>query len=50
VVEHFDVVVQKFVDFYNRLSLDKTDIDNVLKSAAFGDEYKRYVNEIIAEV
>lgn len=50
VVEHFDIVVQKFVDFYNRLTLDKTDIDNVLKSAAFGDEYKRYVNEIIAEV
>ncbi len=48
--QSFDEVVQHFTQFYNGLKLDKTDIDNLLKSANFGKEYKNLIEALIGEI
>jgi hypothetical protein len=43
IVNSFDGLVKSFSEFYKTVQLDKTDIDNLLKSSSFG---KSYVEEI----
>ena len=44
---NFGNLVSKYEKFYNSLTLDKTDIDNLLKSKEFGDKYEEYVKHQI---
>ncbi len=41
----FDNLVKKYQQFYNSITLDKTDIDNLLKSKDFGDQYKNFIDK-----
>lgn len=41
---NFNALVNKYQKFYDTLTLDKTDIDNLLKSKDFGDKYNEYIN------
>lgn len=41
---NFDELVNKYQIFYNKLTLDKTDIDNLLKSSDFGKHYEDICN------
>ena len=41
---NFNALVNKYQKFYDTLMLDKTDIDNLLKSKDFGDKYNEYIN------
>ena len=45
----FDECVQDYIDFYNQLTLSKTDIDNLLKSKDFGKEYKKLIESLIGD-
>jgi hypothetical protein len=45
----FDEVVGYFSMFYNQLTLDKTDIDNLLKSQQFGKEFMKNIEKITGE-
>lgn len=42
----FPFVVENFTKFYDSLKLDKTDIDNLLKSSDFGKLYKKHIESI----
>jgi hypothetical protein len=43
----FDATIQKFILFYNKQKgIDKTDIDNLLKSKDFGDAYLKEIEEM----
>jgi AIPR protein len=44
--EKFSSVVENFIRFYDSLKLDKTDIDNLLKSSDFGKSYKKHIESI----
>lgn len=43
----FDNCVEKFIVFYDNVDMDKTDIDNILKSNKFGEKYKADIKNII---
>ncbi|TAK30771.1 MAG: hypothetical protein EPO28_18635 [Saprospiraceae bacterium] len=45
----FDQEAEAFRLFYNSVSLDKTDIDNLLKSKDFGKAYKKKIETITGE-
>jgi hypothetical protein len=40
----FEELVRKYQVFYTNLKSDKTDIDNLLKSKEFGDQYNIFIN------
>lgn len=44
---NFGVLVSKYQKFYDSLTVDKTDIDNLLKSNDFGKQYEEYINHQI---
>ena len=44
--DKFSSSVENFTIFYNSLSLEKTDIDNLLKSSDFGKLYKNHIENI----
>lgn len=47
VSEIFDTAIQKFILFYSQQEgIDKTDIDNLLKSKDFGDAYTKEIERI----
>ena len=47
----FDAVMADFIKFYNSLKeLDKTDIDNLLKSKSFDDAYKKRIEKMIGKL
>ena len=46
---NFNALVNKYQKFYDTLTLDKTDIDNLLKSKDFGDKYNEYINHQTSE-
>lgn len=39
IIDSFNLNIEKFIEFYDNLSIEKKDIDNLLKSAEFNDEY-----------
>ena len=47
----FDAVMADFIKFYNSLKeIDKTDIDNLLKSKPFDDAYKKRIEKMIGKL
>jgi hypothetical protein len=44
--EYFETTVNNFSAFYNHVNLEKTDIDNLLKSSDFGKLYKKHIEHI----
>ncbi|MFM8362599.1 MAG: AIPR family protein [Haliscomenobacter sp.] len=42
---HFDEMVKKFTWFYKGLALDKTDLDNLLKSSDFSSQYHKEIEK-----
>ena len=46
----FKNMVSKFTTFYKSISLDKTDIDNLLKSQSFGREYIKLIEDEIGKI
>lgn len=47
----FDAVMADFIKFYNSLKeIDKTDIDNLLKSKSFDDAYKKRIEKMIGKL
>ncbi|MDQ5928994.1 MAG: hypothetical protein QG594_772 [Bacteroidota bacterium] len=47
---NFSTAVAKFEEFYNSVALDKTDIDNLLKSSDFGKLYIKKIQTIIGDI
>ena len=49
--QHFDEGIDNFIRFYNTLQgIDKTDIDNLLKSTAFDRAYQQEITKLAGEV
>ena len=46
----FKDLVSQFTTFYSSISLDKTDIDNLLKSQSFGREYRDLIEKTIGKI
>lgn len=42
---NFSALVKKYQAFYDSITMDKTDIDNLLKAKDFGDKYEDYVKQ-----
>ena len=48
--QHFDEGIDNFIRFYNTLQgIDKTDIDNLLKSTAFDKAYQQEITKLAGE-
>lgn len=43
--DDFETVAQDYQKFYEGITLDKTDIDNLLKDSKFGKEYENYIEQ-----
>ena len=43
---HFSELVEQYKNFYMQLSLDKTDIDNLIKSNQYGDAYTHFLKNV----
>jgi len=46
IVAEFSNLVERFIDFYNSYSNDKTDLDNLLKSSDFSRAYAKKIEEL----
>lgn len=45
VKSNFPSLIKKYQTFYDSITMDKTDIDNLLKAKEFGDAYEKYIKE-----
>lgn len=48
--KNFESTVNEFSTFYNSVDLEKTDIDNLLKSSDFGKKYIRHIESIVGNI
>jgi hypothetical protein len=48
--ENFEATVNEFSAFYNSVDIEKTDIDNLLKSSEFGKLYIKRIESIIGDI
>lgn len=46
--KNFDKTIKTYREFYDNIELDKTDIDNLLKSNDFGEKYINYCNTLLS--
>jgi AIPR protein len=48
--QNFEDTVSNFSSFYDSVNLEKTDIDNLLKSSDFGKQYIKHIKLIVGEI
>lgn len=49
-IQNFESTVNNFANFYYSVKLEKTDIDNLLKSGDFGKQYINHIKSIIGSI